>query len=144
MTAEIDQPKDRWQFSTRGLLVLTAIVSFVLAFAVRLPTVFTVILLIAAPVLLLIAVFHTANFATSDRRPRIALLSWLMFATFFALYSSAILSAGLQNERGVSGGAIFGLSIMCLCCVICLLRAWQSFRLLGRGPESDEDGELVE
>ena len=40
---------NRWQFSTRHLLVLTAIVSVVLAVAVRMPTFFRLVLAFMAP-----------------------------------------------------------------------------------------------
>jgi hypothetical protein len=123
----------RWQFSIRGLLVVTAIISAVLAVAVRLPAFFKVCLLIAAPTLLLmIAAFQSANFATSDRRPRFALFAWIALGSFFACYSFAILKASLRDEDGVSGFAVFGLAIMSICCITCLARAWQSYRMVRR------------
>lgn len=124
----------RWRFSTRALLVVTAIVSAVLAVAVRLPTVFTVCLMIAAPTLLIIAVLQSANFATSDRRPRLALVAWMVLAAFFSLYSFAILKMGVLGEDGVSGFAVFGLAIMLLCLTTCLAQAWKSWRRIGRSP----------
>jgi hypothetical protein len=124
----------RWQFSIRGLLIVTAFVSLVLAIAVRLPILFTVCLSVTAPTLLMIAVLQSANFATSERRPRLALIAWIMLAAFFALYSFAILRASVLGENGVSGFAIFGLAIMSLCLITCLSKAWQSYRLSRRSP----------
>ncbi len=75
-------PMKRWQFSTRSLLALTTILSIVLAFSVRVPMLFRVVLILAAPVLLLIAIFYVANFSTSDRRPRVSLLAWALLGVF--------------------------------------------------------------
>ena len=82
----------RWQFSTRSLLLLTAIVSAILALAVSLPIWFQAMIWVAIPVLIVVALFQSANFLTSDRRPRLAILSWTMLAGFFGFYSAAILS----------------------------------------------------
>ena len=124
----------RWQFSIRGLLIVTAFVSLVLAIAVRLPIFFTVCLSVAAPTLLMIAVLQSANFATSERRPHLALIAWIMLAAFFALYTFAILRASLLGENGVSGFAIFGLAVMSICLITCLAQAWRSYRRIGRSP----------
>lgn len=113
----------RWQFSTRNLLVITAIVSAVLAVAVRLPFFFAICLWIAAPTLLLIAVLQSANFATSDHRPRLALLAWIALGSFFALFAFAILLWMLNGREMISGFAVFGFAVMTVCCGTCLFRA---------------------
>jgi len=84
MTREPQQTNSRWQFSTRHLLVLTAIVSVVLSVAVRMPVFFRVVLAFTAPVLIVVAVLQSANFATSDRRPRLAVVVWLALGSVYA------------------------------------------------------------
>jgi hypothetical protein len=123
---------NRWQFSTRHLLVLTAIVSVVLAIAVRIPTFFRVVLAFTAPVLIVVAILQSANFATSDRRPRVALAAWCALGSFFALYSYAILWLGLRSVRPVPGGAIVLFCVMAGCCATCIVQAWRSYKLIGR------------
>jgi hypothetical protein len=123
---------NRWQFSTRHLLVLTAIVSVVLAIAVRMPTFFRVVLAFTAPVLIVVAILQSANFATSDRRPRVALAAWCALGSFFALYSYAILWLGLRSVRPVPGGAIVLFCVMAGCCATCIVQAWRSYKLIGR------------
>jgi len=118
----------RWQFSIRSLLVLTAVTSLVLAVAVRLPMFFRVALLISVPVLLVVAVLQSANFATSDRRPRFALLSWTSFAAFFVLFALAIVRAGL------SYASLVALCLMLACSIACVVQARRSYLLIGRSP----------
>jgi hypothetical protein len=119
---------NRWQFSTRHLLVLTAIVSVVLAVAVRMPVFFRVMLAFTAPVLIVVAVLQSASFATSDRRPRLAVLAWLALGLFFAFYCTMILILAWQHE---SVGPLFPFAFMASCCAICVAQAWRSLRLIG-------------
>lgn len=134
---------NRCQFSTRSLLVLTAIVSVVLAVAVRMPAVFQVALMVAAPVLFVVAIFQSANFATSDRRPRLALVAWTALGSFFAIYSFAIYWFGLQGQESVSAFAVVLFCVMAGCCLICLAEAWRSFNLIG-ASRSDADSTGVQ
>ena len=126
----------RWQFSTRSLLVLTALISVVLSVAVRMPTIFRVVLAFTAPVLIMVAILQSANFATSDRRPRLAVIAWLALASFFAFYCSAILHLAWQNE---SVGPLIPFAIMAGCCATCAAQVWRSFRLIGKRPANDDD-----
>jgi len=119
----------RWQFSIRGLLVATAFVSLVLAVAVRLPTFFTVCLVAAVPTLLLIAILHSANFATSDHRPRSAFITWIVLAMFFGCYSYAILRTSILGNDVDLGFGIFGLAVMSMCMVASLIQARKSWKL---------------
>jgi hypothetical protein len=117
----------RWQFSTRSLLLLTAIVSAILALAVSLPVWFQVMMGVAIPVLIVVALFQSANFLTSDRRPRLAMLSWTMLAGFFGFYSAAILSlyyARAPESDEITSRIMFG--VMATCSVICVIRACRS------------------
>lgn len=102
----------RWQFSIRSLLVLTAVVSLILAFAVKLPDAFRAALLAAVPVLLLVAIFQAANFATSERRPAVSLVSWTLFGGFFAFYSLTY----------ASWSSVL-LGVMTTCALLCFYRA---------------------
>jgi hypothetical protein len=124
-----------WQFSTRHLLVLTAIVSVILAVAVRMPAFFRVVLAFAAPVLIVVAILQSANLATSDRRPRLAVVAWLALGSFFAFYCYAILHIAWQNERV---GSLIPFAIMAACCATCIAQAWRSFQLIGK-PPADAD-----
>lgn len=135
MTREPQQTNSRWQFSTRHLLVLTALVSVVLSVAVRMPVFFRVVLAFTAPVLIVVAVLQSANFATSDRRPRLAVLVWLALASFFAFYCAAILNLAWQFE---SVGPLFPFAIMAACFATCLAQAWKSFRIIGKPPADDD------
>jgi len=117
----------RWQFSTRSLLLLTAIVSAILALAVSLPIWFQAMIWVAIPVLIVVALFQSANFLTSDRRPRLAILSWTMLAGFFGFYSAAILSlyfARTPASDEITSRIMFG--VMATCSVICVIRALRS------------------
>jgi hypothetical protein len=132
-------PNSKWQFSTRSLLLLTAVVSIILAVAVRLPDFFRIVLLSAAPVLVLIAIFQSANFATSDRRPLLASLSWALFAAFFGAFAFAIAYANLPLERPEDVlGPIIPFGIMAGCCLVAARRAYRSCRLL-RGENVDHN-----
>jgi hypothetical protein len=123
----------RWQFSTRSLLVLTAILSIVLAFAVKLPIAFRVALILAAPILLLIAILSVANFATSDRRPRLSIFSWLLLGMFFGLYAIAIARMVLiVGGRNAERWTYVTLGIAAACCLICAYRVWRSYQLIRR------------
>lgn len=123
---------ERWQFSVRSLLVLTAILSLVLAFAVNLPGLFKIMLIVAAPVLLIAAILQSANFATSDRRPRLAVLSWSLLGAFFAVYAVAIIRLLVQAGGDRVDGPLLGLAIMAICCLACAYHAYRSFMLIGR------------
>jgi hypothetical protein len=117
----------RWQFSTRSLLLLTAIVSAILALAVSMPIWFQAMLIAAVPVLIVVALLQSANFLTSDRRPWLAMLSWSMLAGFFGTYSAAILSlyfARAPASDEVTSRIMFG--VMATCSVICVIRACRS------------------
>ena len=122
----------RWQFSTRSLLVLTALVSVVLAFAVKMPAVFQVMLLLAALVLVVVAIFQTANFATSDNRPRLAVVAWLLLTSFFVIYCAGIaMSLTLRAPTSVTPGWLSLFGVMATCAVLSVYRACRSFRQIG-------------
>lgn len=131
----------RWQFSVRGLLVLTAIVSFVLAFAVTLPIAFRWMLIVAAPVLILAAILTSANFATSESRPRLALISWSVLGAFFGLYAFAVACAVIQSGDGEVAGPLLGFSILVVCFVACVVRGFRCCRLIG-AAKSDAGSQL--
>ena len=99
------------------------------------PTFFRVVLAFTAPVLIVVAILQSANFATSDRRPRLAVLSWLALGLFFAFYCSVILQMAWQSE---SAGPLIPFAIMAACCATCLAQAWRSFRLIDK-PSADDD-----
>jgi membrane protease YdiL (CAAX protease family) len=132
----------RWQFSTRSLLLLTAVVSAVLALAVSLPIWFQVMIWAAIPVLIVVALFQSANFLTSDRRPRLATLSWTMLAGFFGFYSAAILSlyfARAPASDEVTSRIMFG--VMATCSVICVIRACRSLLHILSGRTNETSGD---
>ena len=140
---DCDRNSSRWQFSIRGLLVLTAIVSLVLAFAVNLPDVFRIMLIVAAPVLVVAAVLQSANFATSDRRPRLSVLSWSVLGAFFAMYAVALFRLLFQPGVDDDGGLFIGLGLMGGCFLICMYRAYRSYLLIGRSRPASSGLERV-
>jgi hypothetical protein len=132
----------RWQFSTRSLLLLTAIVSAILALAVSMPVWFQAMILVAIPVLIGVALFQSASFLTSDRRPWLAMLSWSMLAGFFGFYSAAILSlyfARAPESDEITSRVMFG--VMATCSVICVIRACRSLLHLLSGRTNATSGD---
>jgi hypothetical protein len=121
----------RWQFSTRSLLFLMAMVSAVLAFAVSLPDVFRYFLLVASVSLFVAALLQSANFLTSDRRPLLAMLAWSILGMFFALFAflcfRAVLVLGMTDVIAIGLGLVMG-----SCCMVCGYRALRSFLLIWR------------
>jgi hypothetical protein len=114
----------QWRFSIRGMLVLTALLSIVLAVGVNFPELVLAALAIAAPVAGLMLVFQLANFVTSERRPRIATLSWALLAMFFGLYAIAISPIGLvRADPAESLLPLAFFAVMASCCVVCIHRA---------------------
>src|SRR5262245_55254560 len=88
----------RRQFSTRSLLILTAIASLFLAFAVKLPEVFKFALVGLAVALVIVATLKSAFIVTSDRRPRVALLSWTILLALFAIFSTGLFHLVLRTK----------------------------------------------
>jgi hypothetical protein len=131
-STSVDATMNRWRFSIRSLLVLTATLSIVLAFAVNLPELFRVALVIASPVLLIVAILQAANFATSDRRPRLSVLSWILLGTFFALYSAAIFRMLFEVGGQDLDWPYIMLGLMSTCCLVCIFRACRSYMLVRR------------
>jgi len=131
----------RWQFSLRGLLFLMAAVSLVLAFAVSLPDIFKLILIIAAAVLFVIGLFQSANFATSERRPRLAALSWTVLGAFFALFA-LLCVRGLMAHEAVDFVALVMACTMSACCAVCVFSAYRSFRQIGSNEAGTTTAEL--
>jgi hypothetical protein len=119
----------RWQFSIRGLLLLTALVSAALAVFVNVPGIVRVVLTTAAAVFVVIAVIQSANFATSDQRPLLAAISWALLAVFFAAFCAAIVRPYLMNAESSDspgGFVFFSFAVMAACCLTCLFRAGRS------------------
>ena len=131
-----------WQFSIRGILFLTAIVSGVLAFAVRMPTFFQALLISAVPILFIVGLLQGANFATSDRRPRMAIVAWSLLGLFFAFYTGALFWQLSQTEFDFHALPPFflGISIMGGSFVVCIFRAYRACGLVS--ASADGDGEL--
>jgi hypothetical protein len=121
----------RWRFSVRSLLVLTTILSLVLAFVVTWPDVCLYLLILSAPVLVLAAILKSANFLTSERRPRVAMLSWIMLCGFFAFYAFGLLSVLFQPGGGGVDGPLLGVAIMSACWLACAVRAYRAYQLIG-------------
>src|SRR5262245_48322545 len=137
--------KSRWQFSVRSLLVLTAILSLVLAFAVTWPDVFGFMLILSAPILVLAAILRSANFLTAERRPRLAMLSWSMLGGFFALYVLGLVGVLLQPGKSSIDGLLLGIATMAACCLTCANRAYRSYRMIGlSGSATDSDLERIQ
>src|SRR5262245_27935807 len=133
----------RWQFSVRFLLVLTAILSFVLAFAVKLPDVFQILLVLFGPVLLLAAMLKSANFLTSERRPLLSAISWSMLAAFFGVYVLGLVRLLFLPWPGDAYGLLLGIAIMVICFLACAIRTYRSYQLVGHwrpdtGSESEQ------
>jgi hypothetical protein len=137
----------RWQFSVRGMLLFTALVAGVLSFAVKLPDLFRFALIMAAIGSFIAAIMETANFATSERRPRLATFSWLAFGLFFTLFATL---GGLTQIREFRAGfrdpvAMGILVVMSLCAVLCFYRATRAFlgrAASGHSPSRHSAGEL--
>jgi len=122
----------RWQFSIRSLLFLMAAVSLILAFAVTLPEIFKLLLIVAAAVLFVVGLLQSANFATSNRRPRLAVVSWSLLGLFFALLALLCLRVLVASETA-DVVMIFLSGTMSACCLVCVVNAFRSFRQIGRG-----------
>ncbi len=122
----------RWQFSIRGILFLTAIVSGVLAFAVRMPAFFQAILIAAVPILFVVGLLQGANFATSDRRPRMAVVVWSLLGLFFALYTGALVWQlfRIDFDAGSVPPFLLGIGIMGGSFLVCVFRAYRACRLV--------------
>lgn len=122
----------RWQFSICGILFFTAIVSGVLAFAVRMPAFFQALLISAVPILFFVGLLQGANFATSDHRPRIAIVAWSLLGLFFAFYSGALFWQLFQVEFDFHTLPPFllGISIMGGSFAVCVFRAYRACRLV--------------
>ena len=123
-------PRRRWQFTIRGMLLFTAIVSSMLCFAVKLPLLFQITLVVIAIGCFLSAILWTANFATSDRRPWLAILSWSAFGSFFLFFAAAALLSTVNSlARGYGldymAAGLFG--VMGICSVICGFGAVRAF-----------------
>lgn len=136
--------RGRWQFSVRGLLFATALVAGVLAVAVQLPTLFQVALIVTSIGCFFAAVMWTANFATSDRRPLLAVVSWTLFGAFFSLYAVAVaLLAREYNDASVAptwGFVLGGIAaVMAVCALVCFFRARRSVVRWRRARRTVED-----
>jgi hypothetical protein len=132
----------RHQFTIRGLLLITALVSVVLAFAVRVPLAFQISLIVAAITLVVVMMLKSASFATSERRPRIAAISWTLLALFFALFSliSCGASIHLLDDRLVLV-PVFLCASMTGCCLVSVCQATRAVRHAFRPAlQSAEDG----
>jgi hypothetical protein len=120
----------RWQFSVRGMLLFTALVAAVLSVAVKLPDVFRVALIVIAAVSLLAAIMWTANFATSDTRPRLATISWLAFAAFFSAFATIGFQVAYESMMAgyeldvVAAGIV---AVMSVCASLCFYRGGRAF-----------------
>lgn len=122
---------EHWQFSTRSLLFLMAVVSAVLAFAVSLPDAFRYVLIVASVSLFVAALLQSANFLTSERQPLLAMLAWLILGMFFALFALVCLRAVLV--LGMTDVIAIGLGlVMSSCSLVCGYRAVRSFLLIWR------------
>ena len=128
----------RWQFSIRGLLVLTTVVAAALTIAIRLPGLFWFLVFVTATVSLLVAIFQSANFMTSDRRPRLSTLSWTLLGTFFALYVAGMLGLFDDPLHSTSPEQQGMGMIMAACSIVCFYRAARSWLHSSRrqGPEN--------
>jgi hypothetical protein len=133
----------RWQFSIRGILFLTAIVSGVLAFAVRMPAFFQSLLIAAVPILFVVGLLQGANLATSDRRPRMAAVAWSTLGLFFAFYPGALVWQLFQIEFDSRSLPPFLLSIGIVggSFLACVFRAYRACRLVF-APTDCGDGDL--
>lgn len=122
-------PTPRWQCSTRSLFVLTAVVSVILAIVVKWPIVIRIFLIVAALGFVIAAMFKSAIFATSDRRPRLAMLSWAILAALFLLFSAGTFRL-LFYEDLILILPIFCIMIVCL--ITCIVGVCRSYSLVSR------------
>jgi hypothetical protein len=94
------------------------------------PFFFQLALVIAAITCFLVAVMWTANFATSDLRPRLAMASWIALGAFFSAFATLWFlvvygskAAGYELEP-VDTGLVL---VMAVCGLICFYRAGRAF-----------------
>lgn len=129
--------KAKRQFSVRGLLIFTAVISVVLAVAVKAPLFFLSAVLTASLSIGLILIFHTANFVTSVSRPRLTLLAWSLIGTFFACFTFLLLNVAIElAENGGFGDVplilFLFVAVMTTCFLLCVFQAARSFSLIRR------------
>jgi hypothetical protein len=111
MSVKSDQSP--WQFSLRALLLATAIVSAILAIAVNAPMLFAVTAMAVFAGAIVQGIGMGMTYATSEKRPLLATVSWIAFTLFFFAVGYAFLNAQLL----VPGYAFF-------CCgIISIFRA---------------------
>jgi hypothetical protein len=109
-----------WQFSLRALFLSMAVLSVILAVAVNMPMLFVIALMAATVAAVLQGISLGVTFATSEKRPRLATVSWAAFALFFFAAGAAFFNARFL----ISGFAFF-------CCgIISSLRALQALLLV--------------
>jgi hypothetical protein len=125
----------RLQFSTRSLFVLTEIASVISAVVVKWPVALRILLILAAIVFLIAGMFKCAILATSDRRPRFAIVSWTVLAGFFLLFSVSTYRL-LFNDDLILIPPVFCIMVCCL--ITCIAGACRSYSLIGQNSNADD------
>jgi hypothetical protein len=134
----------RLQFSVRALLLLTALVAVVLAVAVQLPLLFWVSVGIGAILLALQSLVWSVSFATSERRPRLAVISWMLFGGVFTGIGLLVWSILQSNgAAAVDSRELAFYILMGVCTLVCLVRAGTVCRGMRR-PAMTADGASAE
>ena len=119
----------RRQFTLRGLLLVTAVVAGALAVAVQLPPVILVVLVV-------VFVSCTAKFATSDRRPLVAAVSWTIFGGFFVAYAGELVR---EVSHLTKPPPLFWVIVAFMggCGLTCFYRAGKSLMLWRRSRQTE-------
>jgi hypothetical protein len=128
-TIEARRAKPRWQFSLRTMLLATAILSAMLAVAVNVPILFYVALSAALTAAGLQAAAWSMTRLTSQNRPLVAMVAWLIFGLFF-LAMAAAFWAPVAGDAA-SPGLLVLLGLVPLACALhCFVAAWRMLILV--------------
>jgi apolipoprotein N-acyltransferase len=126
-TTDKTSAKRRRQFSLRALLILTTLLSVILALAVNFPYWFWIVALAAAMLAGLQAIVGFMTRVASIYRPPIALIAWLYYALFFVFLTWAYwIFLDNYSETRARPTPVAMCLIPAVCALHCFLNSWRT------------------